>query len=371
MDAADASRAEKRNADPGGDDQCATHGGRPDRALNGACGEIARAGFAGVRSEALELARPEAYADPVVEDTDRRRNGSRRAHGGLTLEPDLDPVRRGETVRDERGLERDDGAHPRPARHAPPRRSRRAAARSPGYGIAPERLDAAGGGFEREVGAADDPAGGERVSRSGGVDDTFDGQSWTLVVPERAATCTALEDPVRVGKQVAERLRFGLVREDDVRPELRHRSSEFGDSGRADRAPGREVDADDRALRAAELDGEEGGAAGRLEEQRVAGDEEMIAARRATPDRSPPGEARQLRRDRPPSSGCRPARRASRSTPFRPSAGPHTSTPCVLERAQRRDVRLRRLRASRSNGPARRAPPPTRRRWPPAPRGRS
>ena len=108
MDAADSSRAEEPDADPGGDGQRATHGRRPDGALNRARGEIARAGLARLRSEALELARLETYADAAVEHADRRRNGAGGAHGGVAREPDLDAVRRGEAVRDERRLERDD-----------------------------------------------------------------------------------------------------------------------------------------------------------------------------------------------------------------------------------------------------------------------
>ena len=52
--------------------------------------------------------RLETHADDTVEHADRRRHRSCLANGRLARETDLDPVRRREPVRDQRGLERDD-----------------------------------------------------------------------------------------------------------------------------------------------------------------------------------------------------------------------------------------------------------------------
>ena len=61
-------------------------------------------------TEAAELLRRQPDADLAVEDSDRRRDGAGRAHLPLRLEPDLDALAGREAVRDERRLERDDGA---------------------------------------------------------------------------------------------------------------------------------------------------------------------------------------------------------------------------------------------------------------------
>ena len=60
--------------------------------------------------EPLELGRLEPDPDLPVEDADRGGHGAGCPHRGLAREPRLDAVRRGEAVRDERRLERDDGA---------------------------------------------------------------------------------------------------------------------------------------------------------------------------------------------------------------------------------------------------------------------
>ena len=63
-----------------------------------------------VEAAELVLALGEADAEPAVEDADRRRHRARLAHAPLALEPDLDALAGREAVRDERRLERDDGA---------------------------------------------------------------------------------------------------------------------------------------------------------------------------------------------------------------------------------------------------------------------
>ena len=83
---------------------------RADRALRDRGGEVARADLARVGAEARELASREPDDDLAVEHADRRGHRAGRAHLPLRLEPDLDALARREAVRDERRLERDDGA---------------------------------------------------------------------------------------------------------------------------------------------------------------------------------------------------------------------------------------------------------------------
>src|SRR5205085_5908072 len=66
-----------------------------------------------VGSEARELVLAEADAHFAIQDADGRRDRTDRTDLSLRLEPDLDAFARREPVRDERGLERDDGGAPR------------------------------------------------------------------------------------------------------------------------------------------------------------------------------------------------------------------------------------------------------------------
>ena len=92
------------------DRERAADGGRTDRTLHRAGGEVARPGLARVGREALELLALEPHLDAAVEDADRRGHGAGLTHRCFALETDFDPVRSREPVRDERRLERDDGA---------------------------------------------------------------------------------------------------------------------------------------------------------------------------------------------------------------------------------------------------------------------
>ncbi len=110
MDAADA--AGREDADPGcaGDRERAADSGGADRALDGSCPEVARPDLAGERPEAPELLLGQPDVHLSVENSDRRGDGTGRAHLSLRLEPDLDALAGREAVRDEGRLERDDGA---------------------------------------------------------------------------------------------------------------------------------------------------------------------------------------------------------------------------------------------------------------------
>src|SRR5205823_12447757 len=81
-----------------------------DASLDRSGGEVARPDLARLRAEAGELLRRQPDANLPVQDSDARRDGAGRAHLPLRLEPDLDALAGREAVRDERRLERDDGA---------------------------------------------------------------------------------------------------------------------------------------------------------------------------------------------------------------------------------------------------------------------
>ena len=142
-----------------------------------------------------------------------------------------------------------------------------------------ELLDAAGGGLEREVGPADDPAGRERVSGARRVD-------------EPRSTGSASRSSPSNEQPRAPRLRIQAASTSD-RPTTRSSSSfakttsgcrranglaERVHAAVADRAPRREIDADAGTFRARELDRAQRGAPHRLEHERVAGDVEVVAA---------------------------------------------------------------------------------------------
>ena len=110
VDAADPARAEEPDADLPRDRERPSDGRRPDRALSCAGGEIPRPDLPRVRREAGELGGLETDSDPAVENADGRRDGAGRPDRVLALGRDLEPVRRGEAVRDERRLECDDGS---------------------------------------------------------------------------------------------------------------------------------------------------------------------------------------------------------------------------------------------------------------------
>ena len=162
---------------------------RADGSLHGADGEVARAELARVGREALELVLVEPDADLPVEDADRGRHRSGGADAPLAREPDLDAVRRREPVRDERRLERDDGALLLERGRTSSLtwiRSRTPASLARSLSGIDRLLHAARGGLERELRPADEPAGREGVAGAGRVDD-LDGHRGTLVAVERAA----------------------------------------------------------------------------------------------------------------------------------------------------------------------------------------
>ena len=82
----------------------------PTAPCDGRGREVARPGLARLGAESAELLGREPDAYLAVEDSDRCRDGAGRAHLPLRLEPDLDALAGWEPVRDERRLERDDGA---------------------------------------------------------------------------------------------------------------------------------------------------------------------------------------------------------------------------------------------------------------------
>ena len=193
--------------------------------------------------------------------------------------PTSDAVRRGESVRDDGRLEGDDRSTlvERGANlvreldelaHAVRRYRHRA-----------DLLDAARGGFEREVGAADDPTPGERVSCARRVENPRDGERLALVVAEGASARAVLEDPQRIDERTTDDALLVLVREHDVRLQAAHGVAERLDAAVADGAPRRQVDADPSTRGAGELDRTKGSAAHRLDHQRVAGDVQVIAVR--------------------------------------------------------------------------------------------
>ena len=110
MDAADPAGGEHADAGRARDGERAADGRGADRALDGCGREVARPDLARLGAEAAELLRRQPDAHLAVEDADGRRDGARRAHLPLRLEPDLDALAGREAVRDERRLERDDGA---------------------------------------------------------------------------------------------------------------------------------------------------------------------------------------------------------------------------------------------------------------------
>ena len=120
VNAAEPAGRHDRDAGGAADGERSADGRRADRALHRRRGEVARPDLARRRVEARELVLGQPDADLAVEHADRRRHRARRAHAPLGLEPDGDAFAGREAVRDERRLERDDGA----ARRAPPARSR-------------------------------------------------------------------------------------------------------------------------------------------------------------------------------------------------------------------------------------------------------
>src|SRR5439155_8231505 len=98
------------NSDGAADGKRSTDGRRADGSLHHAGSKVARAGLARARLEPAELVLREAHADLAVEDADGRRHCAGCANPTLGFEPDRKAVTRGETVRDERRLESDDGS---------------------------------------------------------------------------------------------------------------------------------------------------------------------------------------------------------------------------------------------------------------------
>src|SRR5581483_5760542 len=104
--------ARRQHLDPGGPAhrERRADGRRADRALHRRRGEVARADLAGGRVEAGELGLRQADDDLLVEHADRRGHRARLAHRALGGEPDRGALPRREPVRDQRRLERHDGA---------------------------------------------------------------------------------------------------------------------------------------------------------------------------------------------------------------------------------------------------------------------
>ncbi len=339
MDAADSAGAEERDADPGGNGERAAHRRRADGALNRAGREVAGAGLACVGREALELARLETYADAAVEHADRRRHGARVADGLVAREPDLDAVRRGEPVGDQRRLERDDrvagierGANligdldGLAARSPPATASRRAAACS---GRRPRARDRALRRSTLRRARLPHPS-CRRLVRTG--------RAARSSPSNEHPRAPRLRIQVRRRARAAEDLLLRLVREDDVRRDRTHSLAELRrrpqsrialQVARSTLTP--------RSLRPRELDGTLSGAAGRLVEERVPRDEEMVAALEPRRTRSRPALKRAAAVPRSDAIERSPSGETSEQiTPFRPSAGPRTSTPVASSPASAR-----------------------------------
>src|SRR5207302_9345544 len=100
--------------------------------------------------------------------------------------------------------------------------------------------DAARRSLARELRAADEEPGGERVARAGRVDDLACGRRKLLVADGEAARAP-LDHPRRGPDPAPERLPLLLVAEDDVRSEPLQSRAE---AAAADRRPRGEVDAE-------------------------------------------------------------------------------------------------------------------------------
>ena len=107
MNAADPAGRHESDSGHAAGGEGAADGGGPDRSLDDAGREVARPDLARVAGEALQLARRETDADSAVEDADCRGRRAGLANAPVGLEPNRDTVARGETVRNERRLERD------------------------------------------------------------------------------------------------------------------------------------------------------------------------------------------------------------------------------------------------------------------------
>src|SRR5439155_2816126 len=110
MDAADAAGGEHADAGRARRRERAADRGGAGGSLDGRRREVPRPGLARLGAEPGELLSRQPDPNLAVEDSDRRRDGACRAHLPLRLEPDLDALAGREAVRDERRLERDDGA---------------------------------------------------------------------------------------------------------------------------------------------------------------------------------------------------------------------------------------------------------------------
>jgi hypothetical protein len=109
MDSADPSRREDADADCSRDSERAADRCRADGVLDGGGRKVSWPDLASFGCKVGELVFGKAHAYFSVQHPDRRRHSTRRTHLTLGLEAGLDPLARREAVRDERGLERDDG----------------------------------------------------------------------------------------------------------------------------------------------------------------------------------------------------------------------------------------------------------------------
>ena len=110
MDAADAAGREDADPDRARGGEGASHRRCADRSLDGGSREVPWPDLARERPEASELLLGQPDVHFSVQNADGRGNRTRRSHLPLRLEPHLHALAGREAVRDERGLERDDGA---------------------------------------------------------------------------------------------------------------------------------------------------------------------------------------------------------------------------------------------------------------------
>ena len=185
--------------------------------------------------------------DLAVEHPDRGGDGARRANGLLAVEARRDPVGSGEAVRDERGLEGDDGALLLERRlhlfadadeivHG--HRSLASVGTEPGC-------------WTQRAAAANARSGRRRASRRRrrrprrwSRRSSSTRKRGVLLTVERRAGGAALEDPVARHDGAADDLVLVLVREDDVGRDLLELGAESLRPEVPDHAPRREVDAD-------------------------------------------------------------------------------------------------------------------------------
>ena len=323
---------------------------RADVACDRARREVARAELASRSSRtarARRSCRPTRIA--AVEHADGRRRRARVAYGALHLDAHLDAVRRGESVRDDRRLERDDGTLlvERGAHLVRERMS--SLTRSDATGIAPTcRTQRAAASSARsgpptiQPAARASPAPVE--SRTSSDRKRLRARSPSKRHPRapcfRIQAASTSDRPTICSSSSFAKTTSGA--------RLRTARTNVVDAAVADRAPRREVDADPRTVRRAASDGVRSGCAPhRLDHERVARDVQVIAVRSHSGSIS---SARSSRAD-PRSAAIErlavAARRASRSSRCDPRSGRRPRRRSASEPRARRARPRRRRRSSR------------------------